>query len=162
VAGDVTRVALGVTLVVVAAGCVSFDLDSRRFRCDGDPAICGEGLVCGSDGYCAPMETPGIPCGADACDEATEECCVDGDAQTCVAADTCTSTTFGCDGPEDCRIEGEICCGAGDGAHCEVALECGQAVCHLDADCASANEKCCTLAGDAVKRCFPVMCPIGG
>jgi hypothetical protein len=32
-------------------GCVSFELDSRRFRCD-ESHPCTAGWVCGSDGYC--------------------------------------------------------------------------------------------------------------
>lgn len=43
-----------VVLVALAAlgGCVDFGLESRRFRCDGDPTICGEGWMCGADGFC--------------------------------------------------------------------------------------------------------------
>lgn len=50
-------VLLGLTLGV-ALGCISFDLDSRRFRCDGAPGICDDGWECGADGYCTQVGAP--------------------------------------------------------------------------------------------------------
>lgn len=43
---------------MLVAACISFELDDRRFRCDGDPTLCADGTVCGSDGYCAPAAAP--------------------------------------------------------------------------------------------------------
>ena len=96
-------------LVTLAAlgGCVDFGLDSRRFRCDGDPSICGEGWICGTDGFCtrdAPADaaagdgmTSGELCGngADDDDNGQTDCEDDAcgaascDDQSICTADTC-------------------------------------------------------------------------
>ena len=94
-----------------------------------------------------------VTCGADACDTASEQCCVDQGGATCLAlADTCGGTTLGCDGPEDCPGGTDVCCarggGGGGGGGGEVEVACaaacnnGLVACHLDTDCAE-GEHCC-------------------
>jgi hypothetical protein len=104
----------------------------------------------------------GIMCGAAICDEATQECCVDDQGgQACAAIGECTGTVFGCDGPEDCPVEGEICCGMGEGAHCQAANTClADVVCHVDDDCPTEGDKCCPVTNTLFNRCLRVaMCP---
>jgi hypothetical protein len=149
---------LGLALVVIAALAAACGKNGGSAP-DADPTVPDADTTAPDAG-----ETVGIPCGAATCDEATQECCVDGNGgQTCVATGTCEGTAFGCDGPEDCTEGGEICCGMGEGAHCAPVTECAQAVCHVDEDCPAEGAKCCTVGGDQVSRCLLVaMCPGGG
>lgn len=86
----------------IVLGCVSFGLDSRRFRCEAD-TDCGAGLVCGPDGYCAPTGAADASVDVMANDGATGEICnnnVDDDG----------------DGAVDCadsECPGTLTCGAG-------------------------------------------------
>lgn len=45
-------------LVAIGLACVSFDLDGRRFRCDGMTNTCDPGYACSEEGYCAPIVIP--------------------------------------------------------------------------------------------------------
>jgi hypothetical protein len=146
-----------VVLVLSAVACGGDDDGNVNGRPDAEPTVPDADPG-------APDAEPeqGISCGAEVCDEASQECCVDGAGQTCVATDTCAGTTFGCDGPEDCPEPNEICCGMGEGAHCQAAAECVQAVCHDHDDCPNEGELCCTVGQDTVSRCLAVqVCPGG-
>lgn len=52
---------VGALLGAGVAACVSFDLGSRRFRCEEDPSICGTGWTCGPDGFCVETLADGGP-----------------------------------------------------------------------------------------------------
>lgn len=69
--------------------CADFDLESRRFRCAGQPEICDVGMTCGADGYCAPIGSVG---------DAAKEICMnglddDGDGRVDCADTECPGTT---------------------------------------------------------------------
>jgi hypothetical protein len=101
----------------------------------------------------------GVTCGGETCDETMEECCLTGGgAQSCVENDTCQGTTFGCDGPEDCTVEGQTCCGSAQGTQCQSAATCEAAVCHTPEDCPTAGDKCCSLPATDSGLCLP-NCP---
>lgn len=91
----------------ILAACVSFDLDGRRYRCDGTPASCGDGWVCGPDGYCAPASSIDARITGEICNNGIDD---DGDGLVDCADDECP---------------GQPTCGAGcictDGRAIEVA-----------------------------------------
>jgi hypothetical protein len=83
--------------------------------------------------------------------------CQDG---TCPAG----TTTFRCDGPEDCP--GQICCGAAFGATagsmCVTGMMCGTGqnqLCHRGTDCPQAAPHCCVFPNTSTGACFAT--PIG-
>lgn len=94
---------LGLTLGVA---CVSFDLDSRRFRCDGLEAACDDGWTCGADGYCVEV----APIDAASSDGATVDSMI-------VLGEICTNNQDDDgDGDVDCadsECPGDTMCGAG-------------------------------------------------
>jgi hypothetical protein len=50
------RIAIA-AVVAIGIACVSFDLEGRRFRCDGVTNTCDPGFACNEEGYCAPVES---------------------------------------------------------------------------------------------------------
>lgn len=48
-------VAVLVLFPCLGFACVSFDLDGRRFRCDGITNTCDPGYACSAEHYCAPI-----------------------------------------------------------------------------------------------------------
>lgn len=93
-----TTIAIG-WLFAIGVACVSFELESRRFRCAGQPDICDTGWTCGADGYCAPLGDGGQgPADTRSNDGATGEVCNnglddDGDGQVDCADAECPGTT---------------------------------------------------------------------
>lgn len=85
-------------LVVLAIACVSFDLDGRRFRCDGITNTCDPGFACSAAGYCEPIATAdAAPGDVIVNDGATGEACNnnlddDGDGRVDCADDECPGT----------------------------------------------------------------------
>lgn len=126
-------------LLVHAMSCMSFDLESRRFRCDGTPQICDDGWSCGADGYCAQ--------GSDSATDASVDASVD--APSGLPGEICGNhvdddgdTLVDCADPE---CPADTTCGVGCGCVAGVPTEnaCmdsldndrdGQRDC-LDADC---------------------------
>jgi hypothetical protein len=144
------------TLFLVAAllvGCGDDDGDG-----DGDSSAADGGGGDGEDGggggddagdsvdTDAAPDFEGIPCADDTCTAGEEVCCAGEGGLTCEAE--CGTISFGCDGPEDCTTDGEVCCGTGqDGTQCSPAADCGgggegDIVCHAEGDCPD-GEECC-------------------
>jgi hypothetical protein len=94
-------------IALLALGCIDFGLDSRRFRCDGDPSVCADGWTCGADGYCARE--------GDAADAAAP----DAAPQSCTTASNCDERlchTATCDQDGFCAyqpVAANTACGAG-------------------------------------------------
>lgn len=93
-----STIALG-WLIGLGVACVDFELESKRFRCTGQPEICDGGWSCGVDGYCAPPRD-GATSQVDAPpnDGATGESCSngvddDGDGRVDCADSECPGTT---------------------------------------------------------------------
>jgi hypothetical protein len=93
---------------------------------------------------------PGITCGTEICDPDTHKCCVSQGVtnQTCIpAADQCTGTTIGCDGPEDCQGD-DACCGtfsAGSvSTACGAQSSCQFVLCNTSNDCPASSPMCCS------------------
>jgi hypothetical protein len=108
-----------------------------------------------------PDAAVGVMCEAATCG-AGEECCVQGQARTCVASGTCNGTNFDCDGAEDCATAGQVCCygggqGPNGGTSCTAAASCPGPTCGSAADCTMApNTMCCTVG--QLQVCLAV-CP---
>ena len=158
-------VACAVAAAVIAAACVDFGLDRRRFRCEGDPSICGAGWSCAADGYC--VEGAAIDAGGEVCGNALDDD-DDGDvdcqdvecgAASCDDDNPCTTDTCPLGGVCEnvARLDGS--CGVGcmcmDGDPFEVICTDGldndgddQVDC-LDADCdaCTAGLQCCADGG---------------
>jgi hypothetical protein len=119
------RIAAALSLALAAAGlaCVSYDLDGRRFRCDGVTNTCDPGYACSEDGYCAPLViTDASTSDVMTNDGATGEVCsnnVDDDGDGKV---DCADTE--CPGTNTCGI-GCICSG-GNGVATETACADGK------------------------------------
>jgi hypothetical protein len=84
-------------LLAVYLACVSFDLDGRRFRCDGITNTCDPGYACSEDRYCTPLPDA-APGDAALNDGATGEVCNnnlddDNDGRTDCADDECPGTS---------------------------------------------------------------------
>lgn len=148
---------LSMTVVVALAAAACGDDDGNG----GDDAPEHDAAAIDADPN-APDATPvvpdaavGVQCGAEMCDPATEECCVDQQTTSCVAAGTCPGTTVGCDGPEDCA-DTEACCVGQTGSECVAADTCEVVVCHVAEDCPDVGDECCDLPAGAF--CAP-NCP---
>jgi hypothetical protein len=106
----------------------------------------------------------GVACGAEVCDPANQECCVDnGGGQTCVDQGNCAGFTLTCDGPEDCMTAGDACCavggGGGGGTECRgTGGGCQAELCHVQTDCTTATDQCCPIPTVGYSACFAV-CP---
>jgi hypothetical protein len=118
----------------------------------------GGGTVDGAPGSADASPTfEGIPCADDTCTAGTEVCCAGEGGLTCETE--CATMSFGCDGPEDCTTEGEVCCGSGaDGTQCAAAGDCGETVegdvvCHVADDCPEAGQECCMQDNAMVGVC---------
>jgi hypothetical protein len=88
----------------------------------------------------------GTLCGQMTCTTA-QECCVQGQGRTCVAAGSCQGVNFDCDGPEDCD-SGEVCCyggGGNGGTSCTTAASCPAPTCSTATDCPTQGQMCCTI-----------------
>jgi hypothetical protein len=108
--------------MIVGIACISFELDGRRFRCDGTTNICDKGYACGADGYCAPVAVADAATGdVPPNDGATGEVCSNGidddnDGRTDCADSECPETATcgtGCMCPNGSGIPKEIACGDG-------------------------------------------------
>jgi hypothetical protein len=109
-------------VIGLAVACISFDLDSRRFRCDGSPEVCGEGMRCGAEGYCVPATIDAAsPDARDLCPPGTTTCgigclCEGGVAREVACADGLDNDE---DGLTDCLdadcpcAGGLVCCADG-------------------------------------------------
>jgi hypothetical protein len=109
------------TAIAIGLACVSFDLDGRRFRCDGVTNTCDPGYAC-RDGYCelvliADAATGDVP----ANDGATGEICnngidddndgaIDCADSECLGTNTCG---IGCTCPGGNGVATEIACADG-------------------------------------------------
>jgi hypothetical protein len=71
----------------------------------------GEGSFDGGGSEDGGPVTTFVPCGATACDNTTQECCVslNGGASTCVDRGTCQGAALSCTGSDNCG-DGEVCC----------------------------------------------------
>jgi hypothetical protein len=124
-----------------AAGiaCISFDLEDRRFRCDGTVNTCDEGYACGGDGYCTPIVVVDAAVGdVPLNDGATGEICGNGIDDDNDGALDCGDSE--CAGTTTCGT-GCICPG-GNGMPTEVACADG-----IDND------------GDGLTDCLDPDCP---
>lgn len=108
--------------VIVGVACVSFELEGRRFRCDGTINTCDEGYACSADGYCVPIAVTDAATGdVPPNDGATGEVCNnniddDSDARTDCADSECSGTATcgtGCVCPGGNGVATEIACGDG-------------------------------------------------
>lgn len=128
-----TIAATVVSAAFVGVACVSFNLDDRRFRCDGMVNTCDQGFACGADGYCTPvMATDGATGDVPPNDGATGEVCSnnvddDSDGYTDCGDSECPGTNtcgVGCTCPGGNGMPTEVVCGDGldndkrDGADC--------------------------------------------
>lgn len=133
----------GVVLVGFAA-CTSFDLESRRFRCVGQPEICEAGWVCGSDGYCTHASAADDASTVEICDNALDD---DADGRIDCADTECPGTNT-C-GPGCYCISGqprELACTDAEDNDRDTAVDCrdpdcpscfGQTTCCPDGACRS-------------------------
>ena len=99
-----------------------------------------------------PRSTVGIACGAVACTTTAQLCCTADSGKTgacqMVANPSCGSTSFLCDGPEDCPPAEPECCAEAGLANCRVAGYCAtkaasgaRLMCHVkDATCAAPSQ----------------------
>jgi hypothetical protein len=114
----IAAIALG--LFAIGVACVSFDLDGRRFRCDGTTNTCDPGYACNEDGYCAPL-ADASPVDARLIDGATGEMCTnntddDGDGHIDCADSECPGTNtcgMGCTCPGGNGQPTEVACADG-------------------------------------------------
>jgi hypothetical protein len=151
---------LGVAIacaLAIAIGCVSFGLDSRRFRCDGQDERCDPGAVCGVDGYCVVLDTTNDAMAlvdATPNDGATGEICGnniddDGDGAVDCADSECPGTNT-C-GPGCMCIDGvprELACGDGIDNDNRDGIDCN------DPDCPRCpNQLTCCPDGRCAQSC---------
>ena len=136
--------------VTAAVACVDFNLDERRFRCDGNPDVCGAGWQCGSDGFCERSSDGGGDPAVDAASTTSDaggaicsdagSCNDDNPCTTdpCTSSDTCEHTPVtdgtGCGVGCTCSADGqpeEVACGDGGDNDGDGDPDCN------DADCPS-------------------------
>ena len=106
--------------------------------------------------------TVGAACGGTTCDPNQECCTGGGSAATCVMMNTCTTVSFGCDGPEDCSGT-QVCCFGNSGgsagmagSECRNPAQCNTTACHVDTDCTMQGAtKCCPIAQSQYNICLP-------
>jgi hypothetical protein len=134
------------TVLVVFTGCGD---DGGGGGGGGDDAAVTDGTGTGTDaGVDAPPGSTadasiGPLCITETC--GSGEACCTGSTVSCVTIGQCPTQSFECDGAEDCA--GGVCCfgnqGAG-GSLCRAAgTNCGELACHGDAECPTAEPKCC-------------------
>ena len=137
--------AIGVVVVVIGLACVSFELDARRFQCDGITNTCDVGYACSQDGYCSPIVMVDAAIGdVIPNDGATGEICnngIDDDADgyidcadsecpgtnTCGTGCTCTGgapAEVACGDGLDNDRDGDIDCQDLDCPQCQGVLKC--------------------------------------
>jgi hypothetical protein len=118
------RAPLVLALIAAVFACVGYDLDGRRFRCDGVTNTCDPGYACSEDGYCAPLVmSDALTSDVLANDGATGEVCsnnIDDDSDGKV---DCADTAE-CPGTNTCGI-GCVCPG-GNGVATEAACADGK------------------------------------
>jgi hypothetical protein len=97
----------------------------------------------------------GVYCGTLVCTKPTDECCVtQALGTTCQSpAIQCTGRAFDCDGPEDCPMAGDRCCGSINGSACGANGGGGCSngdvpLCHTLADCGSGGYVGCCGASN--------------
>ena len=143
-----TVAALVIFAVAAFAACVSFELDSRRYRCDGTINTCDPGYACNAEGYCAAIVVVDAPTGdVPPNDGATGEICNNG-----IDDDN--------DGHPDCadsECSGTMTCGAGclcpggNGIPTEIA--CGDGIDNDHRDGTDCNDPDCPRCGGALMCC---------
>ena len=125
-------------ILCAAVACVSFDLEGRRFRCDGITNTCDPGYACSAEGFCElvvmsdapPNDTPPN-------DGATGEVCSnnvddDNDGHTdcgdneCPGTNTCGS---GCTCPAANGKPTEVACADGIDNDKDMLRDCGDPDC---------------------------------
>lgn len=113
---------ISITLTLGLAACIDFGLSDRRYRCDNDPEICGEGWVCNDEGFCAeagdaaasridgsspPADAETSQPDAQVCEPGANEC---DDGNLCTNSH-CSPTESVCKHPERrCERSGFECC----------------------------------------------------
>lgn len=132
-------VATASVLFVLGLACVSFDLDDRRFRCDGVTNTCDPGYACSEDGYCAPivMGDGSLPGDATANDGATGEVCNnssddDGDGRVDCGDSECPGTNTcgtGCVCPGGNGVPTELACADGLDNDKDTKIDCNDMDC---------------------------------
>lgn len=131
--------AILIVSIVAGLACVSFDLDGRRFRCDGVTNTCDPGYACNAEGYCASIVM------ADAStsdvmtnDGATGEVCSnnvddDGDAKIdCADAAECPGSNtcgIGCVCPGGNGVGTETACADGTDNDGDLEIDCNDGNC---------------------------------
>lgn len=125
--------------------------------CSSNPKPGGDGGSGGSGGAAdmvntgpfdlAPRGTSGIACGAVACNTLSQLCCSANSGATgeCQQTQnpTCGTTSFYCDGPEDCPLADHECCVEAGISQCRMPGYCAQratmtqafVMCHTNNDC---------------------------
>lgn len=130
--------ALLAVLMGVGLACVSFDLDGRRFRCDGITNTCDPGYACATSGYCEAVAiADAAPSDVSANDGATGEICTnnvddDGDGRLDCADDECPGTNtcgIGCMCPGGNGMPTEVACADGLDNDADTLIDC------RDSDC---------------------------
>ena len=97
-------------------------------------------VFCGESTYC---DLPQVCCVTGMGGGATAECT---DEASCTGGQT---AVIKCDGPEDCTVGGEVCCGGltSSGADCMASGDCtgfNRVICHNAAtDCPGDSDECC-------------------
>jgi len=137
--------------------------DSNK-HIDAPPGGTGNDGQAATDGMGAIADASiGAVCGTTTCGTDQECCTGGGSGSMCVAAGTCNTVSFGCDGPEDCSGT-QVCCygaeGSGSagtaGSECKNASQCNNTACHVDGDCTMAGAtKCCPIAQTQYSICLP-------
>ena len=104
-----------------------------------------------------------VTCGAETCDTATQDCCLDNTSGNlnCVPSGTCGMITITCDGPEDCGSATDECCASDAGAACAPpgGGMCDAQLCHVPGDCPNPGDMCCPLGTTGISACFAGACP---
>jgi hypothetical protein len=131
--------AIALLSLALGLACVSYDLDGRRFRCDGITNTCDPGFACSAEGYCGPIATSdGGPGDVVTNDGATGELCNnnvddDGDRLTdCADTAECpTSTTCGtgCACPGGNGMPTEFACADGVDNDGDLKIDCNDTNC---------------------------------
>lgn len=126
-------------LFALGLACVSFDLEDRRFRCDGITNTCDPGYACSEEGYCALVVTDdastidvltndgasGEICGNNVDDDGDRlvDCA---DKAECPGTNTCGT---GCVCPGGNGVATELACADGKDNDGDFAIDCSDLDC---------------------------------
>lgn len=163
-----------VLVLVLWAACFDFGVDTRRYRCDTDPTICGAGRVCGADGFCEPAPMMSDAALSDA--PASEQChngldddsdelvdCRDPDCGAASCMDDNPCTTDVCSGTGMCEngpVSDETNCGMGCSCRAGVPTElaCGDSSDNDGDGAFDCEDDDCPMCGPGLMCCAGGSC----